>query len=204
MMNRILTAVAVVLLVAPVVTMADDKKPEMDSATAAMMAEWAKYSTPAEQHKQIGKFAGKWTYKSTMWMDPSQPATATATVSDGTVDVSSLFDGRFYRFHYKGVFMEMPWEGIATIGYDLYKKAYLSNWFDNMGTMMIFSTGTANPTGTEITFTGAFDDPMVKATKSYREVIKWTDGDTWVMEWHESIPGQPESKTMEIVHTRAK
>lgn len=201
-MKRVMfTAVMVALLLAPGLAAAQESKaPEMDSAMAAMWAEWAKYADPVAEHKQMERQVGKWTYVSKMWMDPNAPATE----SKGTCEVTPLLGGRFFRTDYHGDMMGKPFEGIAIAGYDIAKKLYTGVWMDNFGTMMMTYSGTCNADGSECVYKATFDDPVMKVTKSVREVCRWTGPDTWVMEWYESWPGQEERKGMEITHTRVK
>ncbi len=75
-MKRVMyAAVMLALLLVPGMGAAQEgKTPEMDSATAAMWAEWAKYANPVAEHKLMEKQVGQWTYVSKMWMDPNAPA----------------------------------------------------------------------------------------------------------------------------------
>lgn len=177
-----------------------DKAPEMDSAQSAMMVEWMKYATPGPEHAQMAKGVGKWNVLTRIWMDPTQPPTE----SMGSCEVTTILGGRFLRSDYKGSMMGMPFEGIAISGYDNHKKQYFGTWMDNLGTMMMTFVGSCKPDGSECTFTTTFEDPIMKTTKSVREVCRYTSEDSWTMDWYESTPGEPERKTMEIVHTRIK
>lgn len=201
-MNRTCTtALLIALMLSPVLAVAQaEQAPEMDSATAAMMAEWAKYMNPGPEHASMGQLVGKWTYVNKMWMDPTKPAVET----QGTCEVTSLLGGRYFRSDYKGEMMGQTFEGIAVSGYDLYKKQYFGTWIDNMGTMLMTFTGTCKADGSECTFTSSYEDPLTKTTKGIREVCRYTSADSWTMDWYETVPGQPERKTMEITHTRVK
>lgn len=200
-MRQILRIALVILMLVPALAVAQEgKAPGMDSATAAMMAEWEKYATPGPEHARMAKEVGTWDVLTRMWMDPSQPPTE----SKGSCVVTTILGGRFLRSDYKGDMMGMPFEGIAISGYDNHKKEYFGTWMDNMGTMMMMFTGTCKADGSECTFTTSFDDPIMKTPKSVREVCRYTSADSWTMDWYETVPGQPERKTMEIVHTRVK
>jgi hypothetical protein len=50
----------------------------------------------------------------------------------------------------------------------------------------------------------SFDDPMTKSVKTHKQVTRWTGPDTFVYEMYEVVPGQPDRKGLEIVHTRVK
>jgi hypothetical protein len=200
-MKRVLGVALVALALLPALAIAQEgKAPEMDSATAAMLAEWEKYATPGPEHARMAKEVGNWDVLTRMWMDPSQPPTE----SKGSCVVTTILGGRFLRSDYKGDMMGMPFEGVAFSGYDNHKKEYVSTWMDNMGTMIMVFTGSCKADGSECTFTTSFDDPIMKTPKSVREVCRYTSADSWTMDWYETVPGQPERKTMEIIHTRVK
>lgn len=175
-------------------------EPAMSDSMAAMMAEWAKYATPGPEHANLAKMNGKWTYVSKMTMDPSQPPME----SKGTAEQKPVMGGRYFIGEYKGDMMGQPYEGMGIYGYDIYKKQYFGTWIDNMSTMIMMMTGAGKADGSEITYTGSYEDPMTKTTKGMREVCKWTGPDSYVMEFYDLVPGQPERKTMEITVTRAK
>lgn len=197
MARRIIVLAVAALLITPVMVSAQEDAKMSDSA---MMAEWAKYANPGPEHKMLAKGVGKWTLVTKMWMDPSQPAME----SKGTMECVPVLDGRFFQSVYKGDMMGMPFEGISVMGYDLYKKQYIGTWMDNMGTMIMISTGTANADGSECTMMASFDDPATKTTKHHKQITRWTGPDTFVFEMYEVSPGQPDKKGMEIVHTRVK
>jgi len=55
--------------------------------------------------------------------------------------------------------MGMPFEGIGINGYDNLKKKFVSTWIDNMGTMIVMSTGTFDPATKTFTYMGEMDNP---------------------------------------------
>lgn len=171
--------------------------PDMD----AMMKEWAKWSTPGASHKVLEKMAGKWTTSQKMWMDPTQPPME----SKGTAELTLVLGGRFLQEHYTGELMGMPFEGMGLVGYDNFRKEYISSWADNMGTYMMHARGTGNAAGTEVSMSGIFDEPASgEKDKKFREVIKITGPDSFVFEMYDTIPGKGEVRVMELTHTRVK
>lgn len=182
---------------------AQDKKPaaggsaEMD----AMMAAMAKWMAPHEQHKNLEKMAGKWDASIKMWMDPAQPPTESKGVSVNTM----ILGGRYLEQQVTSEMMGMPYEGRGLTGYDNFRGIYFGTWIDNMGTGMMYSTGTSDSTGSTYTMTGKEDDPMTgEKDKPFREVMKWADANTMTFEMYSTIPGKGEVRVMEITYTRAK
>lgn len=168
---------------------------------AAMMKEWDKWASPGEMHKHLEKMAGNWTVTTKMWMDPSAPPME----SKGTAKSTFVLGGRWLRQEYSGDMMGMPFEGIGMIGYDNFKKEFISTWVDNMSTTMMRSTGSCNAAGTEFNMSGTMDEPLTgERDKKFRHVWKLTSADSHVFEAYDNIPGKGEVKVMELTYTRVK
>lgn len=172
-----------------------------------MMAQMMELGKPGENHKQLAQLAGDWTYTVKMWMDPTAPPTE----SKGTSTRKAIMDGRFFIADAKGSF-QMPgangkmqdfnFTGMSIEGYDNVKKKFVSTWIDNMGTMIMVSEGTYDPTSKAFTYT-ANCEMMPGMPVKIREVIKVVDKDHHTFEWYEDR-GAGEAKTMEISYTRKK
>jgi len=189
-----------VLVVVPAV-LAQDKPPAggMSKEQMAMMEAMQKAATPGENHKLLASMAGDWTFVNRMGMDQAQPIEST-----GTANYTMLMDGRFLVGHYQGTMMGMEFDGRGVTGYDNTTKQFQSVWLDNFGTMMMFMTGTYDPTAKAFTYRTEMADPMAPATRvKVREVIRLESPDRHTMEWYETRGGK-ETKTMEIVYTRKK
>jgi hypothetical protein len=164
--------------------------PEMEAMMKAM--------SPGEPHKHIARMAGDWTFTNKMWMDPSQPATE----SSGTMHGEMILGGRYVQTVWKGNFMGMPFEGHGTDGYDNLAKQYVSSWVDNMGTGILYSTGTCDAAGSKCEYKGDMMDPM-SGKKSYmRSVMTWADNNSFKNEMYGPGPDGKEAKMMEIVVKR--
>jgi len=198
--RKLVTAVAVALLVAAVVFAVDKQQepPKLSAEQQAAMDEWMKIATPGEPHKMLERLAGSYTVKVSQWEKPGAPP-ATAT---GTAESRMVLGGRFVHDSYKGEFMGMPFEGIGYTGYDNYKKTYVSVWMDNFGTMMLTMTGTCDAAGTTCEFKGDMDDIMMKKTVTTRSVTKVVDARTHTFEMFYPGPDGKEFRAMEMVYTR--
>ncbi len=172
-----------------------------------MMAQMMELGKPGENHKQLAQLAGEWTYTVKMWMDPTAPPTE----SKGTSTRKAIMDGRFFIADAKGS-IQMPgpdgkmkdfnFTGMSIEGYDNVKKKFVSTWMDNMGTMIMISEGTYDPTSKAFTYT-ANCEMMPGMPVKIREVIKVIDSDHHTFDWYEDR-GAGEAKTMEISYTRKK
>jgi len=160
------------------------------------MKKWMDYMTPGEQHKNMAKMVGDWTYTSKMWMDPNQPPME----ASGTAKFEMLMDGRFLKLTVKGTMMGMPFDGMGVTGYDNAAKVYQSSWWDNMGTTIMYLTGTADANGV-ITLKGGMMDPVSGKVLDERQVMRAENDNKHVMEMYQTENGV-ESKVMEITYTR--
>lgn len=86
-----------------------------------MMALWAKYGQPGEQHEKMAGLAGKWDFTSKWRQDPSAPAGE----SKGTAEVQTILNGRFIREDINGDMQGAPFHGINIMGYDNFKEKYV-------------------------------------------------------------------------------
>lgn len=158
----------------------------------AMMA----YSTPGEMHKLMAKSTGTWTGAITMWMQPGAPP----MTSTGEARNEMILGGRYLQSKNTGNYMGMPFEGISVTGYDNAKKVFVNSWIDNMGTGMMYLTGTWDDASKSINYTGTEVDPTSGKDIAIREVLKFIDDKTQMMEMYMTAGGA-EFKTMEIKYT---
>jgi hypothetical protein len=164
--------------------------PEMQAAMAAM--------SPGPEHQKLARMVGDWTFTNKMWMDPS----AAPAEGSGTMHAEMILGGRYVHEVWKGNFMGMPFEGHGTEGYDNMTKKHVSSWVDNMGTGIMYSTGTCNADGKVCTTTAEMIDPMTGVMTASRSVITWTSDKSFTMEMYAKPAGGTEMKGMEITATK--
>jgi hypothetical protein len=194
-MKRVVcSALAMTMLAALAVTaMAQDKKPAAPAMDPmAMMA-------PGEHHAHMKKLVGDFDYVMKMFM-PGQPAQE----YPGKRSAKMTMGDRYLDETYTGNFMGMPFEGHGTMGYDNVQKKYLSTWLDNMGTGIMFGSGTCDANGTTWTMTADMADPMSGQLVKTRSVTKIMDADKISFEMFAPGPDGKEMKMMEIMATRTK
>ena len=171
-------------------------RPAMAQSEAEMKAMMA-YSIPGEIHQMMARSTGTWKTDITMWMQPGAPP----VTSTGETTNEMILGGRYLQSKNKGTFMDAPFEGIGMMGYDNARKLFVNSWIDNMGTGMMYLTGTWDPNTKSINLTGTMVDPMAGGDVKVREVYKMVDDNTQTMEMY-SIANGKEFKNMEIKFTR--
>ena len=177
---------------APAQQMSAAEKAMMDAMTAAM--------TPGEPHKLLASLAGEWAFTMTMWTSPGAPP----ETYHGTGTYTPILGGRYVQSAAKGVMMGMPFEGMGINAYDNVTKRFVSSWIDNFGTGIITFAGTQDAATKTITYTGEMADLLQPtAMVKVRELLRFVDANTHVMEWYETRGGK-EVKTMQIDYVRKK
>ena len=171
------------------------KAPDMEAEMKAM----AKFAAPGAPHKALESLVGSWEFTMKMWMQPKAPPME----SKGTSEAKSIFDGRFLVEEASGDFMGMPFKGMGITGYDNFRKRYQNTWCDNMGTVILVTSGTMSKDGKTLTMSGKMDDVASgKRDQAFKIVIKIVSNDKHVSEmWAPSKQGKP-YKVMELTSTR--
>lgn len=168
--------------------------PAMSAADEAMM----KAMAPGEPQKKLARLAGDWTFTNKSWMAPGQPPVE----SSGTMHGEVLMGGRYVEHTWKGAFMGMQFEGRGTEAYDNVGKQYVNSWVDNMGTGIMYQTGTCDDAVKVCTYHGEMWDPMSGKKTSMKQVITWMDDNNFKNEMYGPGPDGKEAKVMEIVAKR--
>ena len=165
-----------------------------DQEMEAMM----KAMSPGEQHKELARMAGDWTFTNKMWMAPDAPPAE----STGTMHAEMILGGRYVQSAWKGNMMGQPFEGHGTDGYDNLSKQHVSSWVDNMGTGILYMTGTCDAAGKVCTSKGDMIDPMTMKKGSMKSVTTWTDNDNFKFELFGRDGNGVEMKVMEMTLKR--
>ena len=169
----------------------------MTAQSADDMKAMQAYATPGPIHQMMAKSVGNWTGAITMWM---QPGAAPANMTGETKN-EMILGGRYLKATNTGNMMGMPFEGISTVGYDNAKKVFVTSWIDNVGTGMIFMEGVWDDQTKSIIYKGTMVDPTNGKDISIRQVMKFPDDNSQIMEMYTTSNGN-EIKTMEIKYTR--
>ncbi|MFL6200580.1 MAG: DUF1579 domain-containing protein [Thermoanaerobaculia bacterium] len=173
---------------------APEGMPAMDSPEMQAMM---KAMSPGPEHKNMSRMTGDWTFTNKMYMPGAPPSEGA-----GTMHAEMILGGRYVHSVWKGDFMGMQFEGHGTDGYDNMTKKYVSSWVDNMGTGIMYSTGTCDAAGKVCTSTAEMLDPMSGQMTTTRSVVTWNGDKSFTMEMYAKPTGGTETKSMEITATK--
>lgn len=165
--------------------------------TEAEQKIWMDYMAVSPIHESMAKCDGEWNEEITFWMDEKAPPMKMSA----TCTNKMVLGGRYQQSVTNGSMMGMPFEGISTLAYDNFKKMYYTTWIDNMGTGLMYMSGTSDASGKVITFTGTQFDPLAGKDLDARQVFTMIDDNNQMMEMYITKDGK-EMKTMEIKFTR--
>jgi hypothetical protein len=197
--RQVVTALGV-LLGAAVAAHAPAQEAGAKPDQQAMMEAMQRAMQPGENHTLLAALVGEWTYTMKFWMEPGAPPME----STGRGVYTMLLGGRYLRSEADGLVMGQPFHGLGLTGYDNVTRRFVATWIDDMGTGIVYMTGTYDSAAKRFTYLMDEDDPVHPGVKiPVRETLTLTGPDKHVMEWYESRGGK-EAKTMEIVYTRSK
>ena len=165
--------------------------PEMDAFVAAI--------TPGANHEYLAKYAGTWSYTSSMWQAPGQEPMK----SQGKSVKSMVMEGRYLQEEMTGEMMGQPFQGRGLTGFDNIAQGIVGTWIDNFGTGIINTTGTVGESMDSHEMSGSFTNPMTSTDEKLRMVTRIVDADRHVFEYYVTVGGQ-EVKQMEIEYVREK
>lgn len=150
-------------------------------------------------HEWLAKDVGHWKGNSKFW----EGAGTEPTVGSMLLEVESEFDGRFIEYELVGDMAGAgSFRGMGTIGYDVAQGKFVGTWADNMGTGMMFATGTLSKDSTTLTMEYSYFCPLRKCQQTMREsTVRESDDRHTVSMWAKDLAGK-EFKMMEVVWDR--
>ena len=188
---------ATVLLAARPTQDAQDGKPD----PMAMFGDAAKYLTPNENHQWLGQFIGEWDATSRIWMMPGQAPME----SKGKASVRWLVEGRWIISESDMTMFGMPVKTTAILGYDNFKKKYVSTTVDSFQTCMLNAEGFRDQAGTALHLYGPMDEYLTgENDKTVRYTHRIVSPDKRILEVHDLAIGETNTKVVEFEFTRHK
>ena len=190
-MKRISLALCTIFLLTTVTNLYAQNPDEMKA--------YQDFMTPGAMHKWLAKFNGTWEAEITSYMNP-----ASHDKSKATNVMKSIMNGLYQSGEYAGNMMGMPFQGHSIMGYDNAKKMFVSTWVDNMGSGIIYLTGTYDEATKTLNLKGKQTNPMNGKDAGIRETMKIIDDNTYILEMYGDGPDGKEIKYMEGTFKRKK
>ncbi len=173
---------------------------EASQSQQKMVEEYMKLMAPGENHAYLSEFVGKWDVETTAWMTPDAPPSKAKNKAEATL----LLGGRFLMMEFSGTMFGQPFEGIQIIGYDNFKKKYITFWIDNQSTGFYLTEGTRDATTGVLTETADWPDPTTGYSIKVRGVTTPVGKDEHLYEMFMTPSGEKEFKVFENKMTRRK
>ena len=171
----------------------------LSAQTAEEMKAYQDFMTPGAMHKWLAKFDGSWEADITSYMNPANPEKSKATNV-----TSTIMNGLYQVGDYKGNMMGMPFQGHSMMGYDNAKKLFVNTWIDNMGSGIIYMTGTYNEATKTLHLKGKQTNPMNGTDVDISEEMKIIDDNNYTLVMYGSGSDGKEIKFMEGAFKRKK
>jgi hypothetical protein len=122
---------------------------------------------PEKEHAWLGQLVGEWESNVEMFMGPDQPT----ITSKGTESVRAL-GGFWIVAENKGTYMDAPFTGLLTLGYDAQKKRYVGTWVDSMSGYLWKYDGAVDKAGKVLTLETEGPCPAAPGEMSrFKEVL---------------------------------
>ena len=150
------------------------------------------------EHKRLHELVGEWNVETTVWFSADkdgETSKATETMKKGP--------GELWIYSaYKGTFMDKPFLGRFSMGYDQAKKKYVGTWMDSSNSSMTTLEGDYDNEKKAITFKNKTMGPDKEF--EFRSVMTFTDKDHHTYAMYFPGPDGKEFKALEFKYTRKK
>jgi len=170
-----------------------------DHSPADMNRRMMESMTPNRFHKRLERLLGEWDVELKMWMNPGGPP----MVSKGTGRWSWLFEGKWIQGATDMDFMGMKMQLRTTLGYDNFKRKYVSASVNSMETALRHAEGNFGKDDSVLYTYGPVDEYMTgEHDKTSAFVYRFESPDRFTIEVHDLAIGLENAKVMEMVYTR--
>lgn len=176
--------------------------PAMDPALAAGYQRYMELSQPGPMHGKLASLVGTWEVSISIAM--GGPGSSFAT-SKGKATYRWLMEGRWLAMEVEGSLMGAPYRSFRILGYDNYKKRFVSSGVDSMTTTLLRSEGALDQSGKVMLSYGLMDEPITdEHDKTVKYVTRFLSDDEHVFEVHDITNFEDNTKVVEMVFTRSK
>jgi len=176
---------------------------EGEMSQEKVMSLWKKWATTDEHHKELAWYLGKWDTetKITMGMGGQPPPP-----TKGTAEFKWIIEGRWLAEEAKSTLFGMPFQGFGILGFDRFKKKWVTTRVSNFDTAMLrFEGVVVDPTGKTRSLYCELDEYLTgEHDKMARGVYRKIDEDTFVYEAWDMTIGVDGQIVFEIAYKRKK
>ena len=160
---------------------------------------WSEYMIPGKMHELLAIYEGSFRVEISMWMDESNtPALVTVNAEN-----KMILGRRFLEMKQSGPMMDYNYEAMTTLGFNTISGEFSLSALNNMGTGSLFLEGSAwEPASKTAILKGEMINPVNKQTIHVRQVIRFTDENTLLIENYDRKDGGQERKTIQYLFTR--
>jgi hypothetical protein len=162
-----------------------------------MMELWKKWSTTDEHHKELFWYVGTW---------DTEARGGGPAAEKGVAEFKWIMEGRWLSQELKMPFMGMTYHGYGIMGFDRFKKKWVSTWVSSMDTAMLRFEGViVDPTGKVKSLYCDMDEYLTgEHDKPARGVYRKVDENTFLYELWDMAQGPDGAKVLEIKYKRRK
>ncbi|MEX0936889.1 MAG: DUF1579 domain-containing protein [Pirellulales bacterium] len=157
------------------------------------------FPEPTSQHQWLQQLVGQWDAEVHLFIEGQAPV-----VSKGTLHVRPV--GAFWTVgEHQGQFLDQPFTGLQTLGYDPEKRKYVGTWVDSVSGYLWRHEGDLNESGSALTLSTEGPCPARPGQLSeFKEVIEVKSKDRQV--FTSSIKNEEGEWTtnMKIIYHRKK
>jgi len=198
-MNRTLTWAGALLAATLLagIALPEDAPPDPN----AMMELMKKYGSLGKHHKQLEYFIGKWSSETAFDMGAGM-----VPGGKGEEEFRWQIPGRFLMGQHTGTMMNQPYQSFLVLGFDNFKKKFVSSHGSSMETALRGSEGVvSDPTGKVIVTYGTIDEYLTgEHDKQAKYVWRFLDDDHFHLEVYDLGIGESGKMVVVFKYTRQK
>lgn len=168
---------------------------------SAAMARWMETMKPGAAHERLKELLGNYEITMRMWMAPGQPPMETV----GSSQVTWFAEGKWLQENWSMEMMGQATKGMSILGYDNFKERYVGTKVDSMQTCITGAFGHFDASGDNLILWGTIDEPMTpEQDKQVKYVYRGFGQDKFVLEVHDMMIGESNTKVLEFEYRRKK
>jgi len=165
------------------------------------MARWMATMKPGPAHARLKELLGSYEVTMRMSMGPGQPPME----SKGTDEITWFAEGKWLQSSWRIEMMGQPTKGLSILGYDNFKERYVWTKVDSMQTCVQSAFGHFDQSGDDLILWGTIDEPMTpEQDKQVKYVYRGFGRDKFVLEVHDMMIGETNTKVLEFEYVRKK